>query len=79
MIAAPFFQVKFADFWLADQLNSLVIALLDFQYLACFYVVNGNWLEAGSKYYTNILRNINSNQILRLNGKQKIIIICIAY
>lgn len=55
MIAAPFFHVGFADFWLADQLNSLVTALLDFQYLACFYVVNGNWLEAESKYFFLVL------------------------
>ncbi|XP_058830240.1 solute carrier family 53 member 1 [Topomyia yanbarensis] len=48
MIAAPFFHVGFADFWLADQLNSLVTALLDFQFLSCFYVVNGNWLDAGN-------------------------------
>ncbi|XP_031627974.1 xenotropic and polytropic retrovirus receptor 1 [Contarinia nasturtii] len=48
MIAAPFFHVGFADFWLADQLNSLVTALLDFQYLACFFVVNGDWLNAGN-------------------------------
>lgn len=50
MIAAPFFHVGFADFWLADQLNSLVIALLDFQYLICFYAVNGDWLNAGSMF-----------------------------
>lgn len=49
MVAAPFFHVGFADFWLADQLNSLVVALMDFQFLVCFYVVNGNWLEAGSE------------------------------
>ncbi|XP_055586228.1 xenotropic and polytropic retrovirus receptor 1 [Uranotaenia lowii] len=48
MVAAPFFHVSFADFWLADQLNSLVTALLDFQFLSCFYVMNGNWLEAGN-------------------------------
>ena len=35
---APFHAVHFADFWLADQLNSLVVPLLDFQYLVCFYV-----------------------------------------
>lgn len=46
MIAAPFFHVGFADFWLGDQLNSLVTALLDFEYLACFYFTNGNWNEA---------------------------------
>lgn len=47
MVGAPFFHVNFADFWLADQLNSLVGALLDFQFLACFYITNGSWLEAG--------------------------------
>jgi len=44
IIAAPFFHVGFADFWLADQLNSLVAALLDFQFLICLYVRNGDWL-----------------------------------
>ncbi|XP_055711074.1 xenotropic and polytropic retrovirus receptor 1 homolog [Phlebotomus papatasi] len=62
MIAAPFFHVGFADFWLADQLNSLVTALLDFQFLICFYITNGNWLEAGdARYHTErdfILRPI---------------------
>ncbi|XP_066155139.1 solute carrier family 53 member 1 [Euwallacea fornicatus] len=47
MISAPFFHVGFADFWLADQLNSLVNGLLDIQFLICFYFTNGNWLEAG--------------------------------
>lgn len=50
MVSAPFFHVGFADFWLADQLNSLVAALLDFQFLVCFYITNGNWLEAAGKY-----------------------------
>ena len=35
----------FADFWLADQLNSLVAALLDFQFLICLYARNGDWLS----------------------------------
>lgn len=47
MISAPFFHVSFADFWLADQLNSLVTALMDFQFLTCFYITNGDWMEAG--------------------------------
>lgn len=46
IIAAPFFHVGFADFWLADQLNSLVGACLDFHFLICFYINNGNWFEA---------------------------------
>ena len=44
MVAAPFFPVQFADFWLADQLNSLVTALMDFQFLTCFYLTDSeNW------------------------------------
>ncbi|XP_032240042.2 xenotropic and polytropic retrovirus receptor 1 isoform X2 [Nematostella vectensis] len=37
IVTAPFHHVGFADFWLADQLNSLVVALLDFEYIICFY------------------------------------------
>jgi len=47
VFCAPFFFVAFADFWLADQLNSLVVVLLDFQYMICFYATNGgNWYTA---------------------------------
>ncbi|KAK3921286.1 Xenotropic and polytropic retrovirus receptor 1 [Frankliniella fusca] len=41
-ISAPFFFVNFADFWMADQLNSLVPALIDFQYTICFYITNNS-------------------------------------
>ncbi|XP_006819156.1 solute carrier family 53 member 1-like [Saccoglossus kowalevskii] len=41
---APFFPVRFADFWLADQLNSLVAIFLDLQYLICFYSFTVDWL-----------------------------------
>ncbi|XP_076829805.1 xenotropic and polytropic retrovirus receptor 1 homolog isoform X2 [Brachyhypopomus gauderio] len=37
VVTAPFHKVEFADFWLADQLNSLVVLLLDLEYLICFY------------------------------------------
>lgn len=37
IFTAPFQHVGFADFWLADQLNSLAVALLDFQFIICFY------------------------------------------
>lgn len=46
IFAAPFFYVTFADFWLADQLNSLVPVLQDFQYLICFYAYNVQWTES---------------------------------
>lgn len=38
IFCAPFFAVGFADFWVADQLNSLTTAFGDFHYLICFYV-----------------------------------------
>lgn len=44
----PFAYVNFADFWLADQFNSLATAFLDFHFLICFYITNGDWLEAGN-------------------------------
>lgn len=34
----------FADFWLADQLNSLSTVLLDFEYMICFYGFEVKWL-----------------------------------
>lgn len=34
---APFHFVTFTDFWLGDQMNSLVTSFLDIQYFICFY------------------------------------------
>jgi len=45
IFTAPFHYVGFADFWLADQLNSLTTVLLDFEYLICFYSIEVNWLN----------------------------------
>lgn len=45
IVLAPFFFVQFADFWLADQLTSLVPVFLDFQYFICFYASNSNWTD----------------------------------
>lgn len=45
VLFAPFFYVGFADFWVADQLNSLVPAFLDFQYFVCFYIKNTDWTK----------------------------------
>lgn len=33
---APFFHVTFPDFWIADQMNSLAIILLDLEYFFCY-------------------------------------------
>jgi len=35
MVTAPLFSVRFEDFWLADQFNSLVVVFLDYEYLFC--------------------------------------------
>ncbi|XP_060078011.1 solute carrier family 53 member 1-like isoform X1 [Ylistrum balloti] len=45
---APFYKVGFADFWLADQLNSLSTVLLDFEFLICFYAFEVDWLSSTS-------------------------------
>lgn len=44
IVTAPFHHVGFADFWLADQLNSLNGVLLDFEYMICFYTAQVDWL-----------------------------------
>ena len=40
ILCAPFFYVKFPDFWVADQLNSLSTAFTDAHYFICFYASN---------------------------------------
>ena len=51
IFVAPFPYVGFADFWLADQLNSMATVFLDAHYTICFYTaanttVNGDWMVA---------------------------------
>lgn len=43
IISTPFHFVSFADFFVADQLNSIVPAFLDLQFLICFYYNNPSW------------------------------------
>lgn len=51
VLLAPFFFVHFADFWIADQLSSMVPAFLDIQYFFCFYWTNTNWDKVDSKWF----------------------------
>lgn len=44
-LTAPFHPVTFPDFWLADQMNSLVTAILDLEYFFCFYATNVHWSD----------------------------------
>ncbi|GAB0090413.1 xenotropic and polytropic retrovirus receptor 1 [Sergentomyia squamirostris] len=45
ILLAPFCYVTFADFWVADQLTSIIPAFLDLQYFFCFYTKNTNWYK----------------------------------
>ncbi|GLV33855.1 uncharacterized protein CBL_11261 [Carabus blaptoides fortunei] len=51
ILLAPFFYVNFADFWVADQLNSLVTVFTDVQYMICFYLTNGSWHTGNNPNY----------------------------
>lgn len=38
LVAAPFYHVTFADFWLGDQLVSMSQAMKDLEFIGCFYI-----------------------------------------
>uniref|UniRef100_H2YB41 SPX domain-containing protein n=1 Tax=Ciona savignyi TaxID=51511 RepID=H2YB41_CIOSA len=42
LFACGFYRVEFADFWLADQLNSLAVLFMDAEFLCCFYAYDGD-------------------------------------
>ena len=50
---APLFHVRFVDAWLADQLVSLVVVMLDFEYLICYYIGSG-WTGSVTDYDAGI-------------------------
>ncbi|XP_043989318.1 xenotropic and polytropic retrovirus receptor 1 homolog isoform X4 [Gambusia affinis] len=50
VVTAPFHHVGFADFWLADQLNSLVVVLMDLEYMICFYSLELEWTKENGLY-----------------------------
>eukprot|EP00055_Hartaetosiga_balthica_P005341 m.15515 g.15515 ORF g.15515 m.15515 type:complete len:800 (+) comp4487_c1_seq1:32-2431(+) len=37
ILGSPFFDVRFEDFWLADQFNSMAIVLTDVQFSICYF------------------------------------------
>ncbi|XP_045461774.1 xenotropic and polytropic retrovirus receptor 1 [Harmonia axyridis] len=43
IVTTPFVYVTFAEFWIADQLNSLVCLFVDMQYFICFYLTIPDW------------------------------------
>uniref|UniRef100_A0A8C7XQN3 Xenotropic and polytropic retrovirus receptor 1b n=1 Tax=Oryzias sinensis TaxID=183150 RepID=A0A8C7XQN3_9TELE len=58
VVTAPFHRVGFADFWLADQLNSLVTVLMDLEYMICFYSFELDWKEQNG-----LFRNGNADRL----------------
>ncbi|XP_022106276.1 xenotropic and polytropic retrovirus receptor 1 homolog [Acanthaster planci] len=53
ILIAPFHAVGFADFWLADQLNSLTTVLLDLEFLLCFYICEVDWVQTQCYFNCN--------------------------
>ena len=49
---APFHKVKFADFWLADQMNSFDFLFVDLQFIVCYYFVQVSWAPFKNDYET---------------------------
>jgi hypothetical protein len=43
---APYYPVRFKDFFLADQILSIVIVLTDFEYTFCFFIYDA-WTGSG--------------------------------
>uniref|UniRef100_A0A3P9MBE7 Xenotropic and polytropic retrovirus receptor 1 homolog n=1 Tax=Oryzias latipes TaxID=8090 RepID=A0A3P9MBE7_ORYLA len=62
VVTAPFHRVGFADFWLADQLNSLVTVLMDLEYMICFYSFELDWKEQNG-----LFRNDHAHVFLYLH------------
>ncbi|MCP9258500.1 Xenotropic and polytropic retrovirus receptor 1 [Dirofilaria immitis] len=52
--SAPLHFVTFIDFWLGDQMNSLVTSFLDFQYFICFYTTEVDYSD-----WTLSVRTVN--------------------
>jgi len=67
IFTAPFHFVGFADFWLADQLNSLSCVLLDLEFLICYYATEVSWLGGDSKLVARI-HMLYHNHILVLKN-----------
>jgi len=55
MMTPPFHYVGFADFWMADQFNSLAIVLVDIQYFLCFYASEVQWAGPNGMYAIHLL------------------------
>lgn len=57
LLVAPYYPVEFADFWLADQMNSLAAVIMDLEYLICFFSFDGNFTTGLTTTSTAIVGN----------------------
>ncbi|KAB7506211.1 Xenotropic and polytropic retrovirus receptor 1 [Armadillidium nasatum] len=70
VICAPFVFVQFADFWLADQFNTLARVLVDFEHTFCFYLNDVSWEPPqDSNFYHHVLRIFV--------GLQQLLLVCL--
>merc|ERR1712131_167715 len=60
LVVAPYYPVEFADFWLADQLNSLASVVMDLEYLVCFFTFDGNFKDGLATTSTAIVSNVTN-------------------
>ena len=51
---APFFYVTFADFWVAEQLVSLIVVLMDTEYFFCYLFFAQITGQSNSVYNTDL-------------------------
>uniref|UniRef100_A0A914XI11 EXS domain-containing protein n=1 Tax=Plectus sambesii TaxID=2011161 RepID=A0A914XI11_9BILA len=60
---APLHMVTFADFWLGDQMNSLLTVFLDMQYFVCFYATEvdyNGWNVVARAHHSGVNDTIDS-------------------
>lgn len=58
IVCAPIYEVKFADFWLADQLNSMNFLFPEIAFFVCFYSSQVSWI-GGMKYMPATSSSLN--------------------
>jgi len=69
VFTAPIYKVTFADFWLADQFNSLVPVFADIQYISCFYLSidsfkSSNFTEVNEKCISDNMTDLMLRTIM---------------
>jgi hypothetical protein len=61
LLVTPYYPVEFADFWLADQLNSLASVIMDLEYLICYFIHDGTFY--GPNLPDTSARTLNDSEV----------------